>query len=132
MPIWCSRFPARTGTDDDVAEQSIEIYSDQKDGPLVVADVVEAPSHPVARPQAATRGWAWLDAVPWSLVVILAAQATLSLRLIWTNTAFLDEATYLYAGHVELAHWLHGTAAPEYATYFSGAPVIYRLNARAQ
>ena len=43
----------------------------------------------------------------------------------WSNTAFLDEATYLFAGHVELMHWLHGTPAPAYATYFSGAPVIY-------
>jgi len=49
----------------------------------------------------------------------------MSLRLIWTNTAFLDEATYLYAGHVELGHWLHGTPVPAYATYFSGAPAIY-------
>jgi putative flippase GtrA len=69
--------------------------------------------------------WALLDSVPWSLVVILAAQATMSLRLMWTNTAFLDEATYLFAGHVEIAHWLHGSAAPAYATYFSGAPVLY-------
>jgi putative flippase GtrA len=69
--------------------------------------------------------WAPLDAVPWPLVVILAAQAIMSLRLIWSNTAFLDEATYLFAGHVQLAHWLHGAVAPDYATYFSGAPVVY-------
>jgi hypothetical protein len=69
--------------------------------------------------------WAVLDAVPWSLVLILGIQAILSLRLIWTNTAFLDEATYLFAGHVELAHWLHGSPVPVYATYFSGAPVLY-------
>jgi hypothetical protein len=66
-----------------------------------------------------------LDGVPWLLFVVLAAQAAMSLRLIWANTAFLDEATYLYAGHVELAHWLHGTTVPSYATYFSGAPTIY-------
>ena len=69
--------------------------------------------------------WSFLDGVPWPLVIILAAQAAMSLRLIWTNTAFVDEATYLWAGHVEWAHWLHGTPVPEYATYFSGAPVIY-------
>lgn len=69
--------------------------------------------------------WAVLDSVPWSLVVILAAQAAMSLRLMWTNTAFLDEATYLFAGHVELMHWLHGSAVPAYAAYFSGAPVLY-------
>ena len=60
-----------------------------------------------------------------SLIVILTFQAILSLRLIWSNTTFLDEAIYLSAGHIEIAHWLHGTAVPAYATYFSGAPVIY-------
>jgi putative flippase GtrA len=69
--------------------------------------------------------WALLDGVQWPLVAILAVQAIMSLRLIWTNTAFLDEATYLFAGHVEIAHWLHGSSVPAYATYFSGAPVIY-------
>jgi hypothetical protein len=69
--------------------------------------------------------WSFLDGVPWPLVIILAVQAAMSLRLIWTNTAFVDEATYLWAGHLEWAHWLHGTPVPAYATYFSGAPVIY-------
>jgi 4-amino-4-deoxy-L-arabinose transferase-like glycosyltransferase len=47
------------------------------------------------------------------------------LRLVWSNTAFLDEATYLYVGHVEFAHWLTGTSVPAYASYLSGAPVVY-------
>lgn len=59
------------------------------------------------------------------LVAILTVEALLSLRLVWSNTAFLDEATYLYGGHVEIEHWLHGTPVPPFATYFSGAPVIY-------
>ena len=59
------------------------------------------------------------------LIAILTIQAVLSLQLIWSNTAFLDEAIYVSAGHVEIAHWLHGTPVPAYATYFSGAPVIY-------
>jgi 4-amino-4-deoxy-L-arabinose transferase-like glycosyltransferase len=59
------------------------------------------------------------------LIAILAVQAALSLPLVWNNTAFLDEAIYLSAGHTEIEHWLHGTPAPAYATYFSGAPVIY-------
>jgi putative flippase GtrA len=87
----------------------------------------EAAPGPVKRRKHAKRRnyWAPLDAVPWPLVAILAVQAILSLRLIWTNTTFLDEATYLFAGHVEIAHWLHGSSAPAYATYFSGAPVLY-------
>ncbi len=63
--------------------------------------------------------------VPWLLLAILATQAALSLRLVWSNTAFQDEALYLWAGHLEWAHWLHGTPVPDLASYFSGAPVIY-------
>jgi 4-amino-4-deoxy-L-arabinose transferase-like glycosyltransferase len=63
--------------------------------------------------------------VPWPLLAILAAQVALSLRLVWANSAFQDEALYLWAGHLERAHWLHGTPVPDLASYFSGAPVIY-------
>ena len=62
---------------------------------------------------------------PLGLLCVLTVQAVLSLRLIWSNTAFLDEATYLYVGHNELAHWLTGSSVPAYPTYLSGAPVIY-------
>ena len=61
----------------------------------------------------------------WILPGILVAQVCLSLRLIWRNTAFNDEALYLWSGHLELEHLLHGTSAPMFQTYFSGAPVIY-------
>ncbi len=57
--------------------------------------------------------------------MVLCVQAALSLRLIRANTAFQDEALYLWAGHMEWSHWLHGTSIPLYATYFSGAPVLY-------
>ena len=62
---------------------------------------------------------------PWPLLSILVIQAGLSLRLVWSNTAYQDEALYLWAGHLEWAHWLHGVAVPDFASYFSGAPVIY-------
>jgi Dolichyl-phosphate-mannose-protein mannosyltransferase len=61
----------------------------------------------------------------WPLLVVLIVQAALSLRLMGADTAFQDEATYLWAGHLEWAHWLHGAALPPFASYFSGAPVIY-------
>jgi hypothetical protein len=64
-------------------------------------------------------------AVRWPLLAVIGVQAALSLRLVWSNTAFQDEALYLRAGHLELAHWLHGTAIPNFPSYFSGAPVIY-------
>jgi len=72
----------------------------------------------------AGRGWqaAW-SILP--LLAVLAVQAALSVRLVWADTAFQDEATYLWAGHLEWAHWLHGTPIPPFPTYFSGAPVIY-------
>ncbi len=52
-------------------------------------------------------------------------QAALSLRLIGADTAYQAEAAYLWAGHLEWAHWLHGVPVPPFAYYFSGAPVIY-------
>jgi hypothetical protein len=61
----------------------------------------------------------------WPLLVVLAVQAALSLRLVWADTAFQDEAAYLWAGHLEWAHWLHGAVIPPFAPYFSGAPAIY-------
>jgi hypothetical protein len=63
--------------------------------------------------------------VGWALVAVLAVQAALSLRLVRADTAFEDEATYLWAGHLEWAHVLHGTPLPQFPAYFSGAPVLY-------
>ena len=59
------------------------------------------------------------------LVVVLVLQAGLSVRLVGADTAFQDEAEYLWAGHLEWSHWLHGTVVPPFASYFSGAPGIY-------
>jgi hypothetical protein len=77
-----------------------------------------------ARPRVAA-GVRRVGLTPLGLYCVLAAQAILSLRLIWSNTAFLDEATYLFVGHVELAHLATGSSVPDYPTYLSGAPVIY-------
>jgi hypothetical protein len=60
-----------------------------------------------------------------ALLPVLLVQAVLSLRLVHANTAFQDEALYLWAGHREWAHWLHGMPVPPFPAYFSGAPVIY-------
>ncbi|MGH3166408.1 MAG: ArnT family glycosyltransferase, partial [Trebonia sp.] len=60
----------------------------------------------------------------FALLAILVLQTLLTLRL--RNTAFEDEALYLYAGRMEIAHLLHGAALQgNYASYFSGAPVLY-------
>ena len=66
-----------------------------------------------------------LAARPWPLLAVLLVQAALSVRLLWTNTAFQDEALYLRAGHLEWARWLHDAPIPNFPAYFSGAPVLY-------
>ena len=64
------------------------------------------------------------------LLAILCLQAVLSLRL--HNTAFEDESLYLYSGHMELEHLLHGSALyGGFASYFSGSPVLYPVAAAA-
>lgn len=64
----------------------------------------------------------------WPLGAVLAVQALLSARLIRANSAFQDEALYLWAGHLQWAHWLHHVPiTPAFPSYFSGAPVIYPL-----
>jgi len=58
------------------------------------------------------------------LLGILVVQAFLSLRL--QNTAFEDEALYLYVGHLQLDHVLQGTPVPPgFSDYFSGSPLLY-------
>ncbi len=69
--------------------------------------------------------WIGLVSGPWPLLCVLSIQAVLSARLLYRNTAFSDEALYLWAGHLEWSHILHGTHLPPFATYFSGSPVIY-------
>ncbi len=66
-----------------------------------------------------------LAARPWPLLTVLVVQAVLSLRLVWSNSAFQDEALYLRAGHLEWARWLHDVPIPDFPAYFSGAPVLY-------
>src|ERR1700735_4921651 len=78
---------------------------------------------PAQDPQART-GWRRIPS-GWLLVLVLIVQAALSLRLLRADTAFQDEAAYLWAGHLEWAHWLHGTPIPAFPSFLSGAPVIY-------
>ncbi|MER7706304.1 glycosyltransferase family 39 protein [Kitasatospora sp. NPDC097605] len=62
------------------------------------------------------------------LLGILLIQTAMSVRL--SNTAFQDEALYMYAGHAQLSHWLYDTPLPkDYNTYFSGAPTLYPIAA---
>ena len=92
--------------------------------PVQSVEPVQPAPEVAATAQARPRS-SWFTLAPLGLICILTIQAILSLRLVWSNTAFLDEATYLFDGHVVLAHWLTGTSVPAYAAYLSGAPVIY-------
>lgn len=61
------------------------------------------------------------------LTLICAVQTALSLTLIRSNTAFTDEADYLWLGRLRLANWLHASAWPS-ATgqhVLPGSPDIY-------
>jgi hypothetical protein len=89
------------------------------------SDMAVAPAAPAAGAHRRGRvlgrhlpGW-------WPLIAVLIVQALLSVRLVRADTAFEDEAAYLWAGHLEWSHWLHGTPLPLFPAYFSGAPVIY-------
>jgi hypothetical protein len=61
----------------------------------------------------------------WPLWPVLAAQAVLTVPWLWRTAPFTDEALYLKAGHAEWEHWLNHSSLPHYASWFSGAPVIY-------
>ena len=86
---------------------------------------------PIARsPTAVTQPSQLASSPRWRLLlltVICAVQAALSLTLVWSNTAYIDEADYLWVGRLEIAHWLHGTSWPSAYAYrlFSGSPVFY-------
>src|SRR6266851_1068243 len=78
---------------------------------------------PASRRDRRITGWRFPGS--WPLLPVLVVQAVLSLRLVRADTAFQGEALYLWAGHLQWAHWLHGTPLPPFSAYFSGAPVIY-------
>ncbi|MFC7381830.1 ArnT family glycosyltransferase [Sphaerisporangium rhizosphaerae] len=74
------------------------------------------------------RGRTWPHRAVLALVMVV--QALLSTRL--HNSAFMDEALYIYAGRMEFAHLLHGAAVnPSYSSTFSGSPMLYPLLAGA-
>ena len=77
------------------------------------------------QPLTGPRGRGQRIAAAWPLLAVLAVQTALSVRLLRADTAFQDEALYLWAGHLQWEHWLHGTPIPPFPYYFSGAPVIY-------
>ncbi|HWG15589.1 MAG TPA: glycosyltransferase family 39 protein, partial [Streptosporangiaceae bacterium] len=120
----------------DLTLPDIPVISEPSTGPdtgaqFAALDVLGTLAVTAAAPEAATavpqRGGrrTGLARAPWPLLAVLAVQAALSVRLVWSNTAFSDEALYLWAGHLEWANWIHGTPIPLFPAYFSGAAVVY-------
>jgi 4-amino-4-deoxy-L-arabinose transferase-like glycosyltransferase len=84
------------------------------------------PPQATAPPPAEIEEDGLLPHLRWPLLIaVLTVQAVLSLHLAWSNTAYTDEAAYLWAGHLEIAHLLHGAPVPAFQSWFSGAPAIY-------
>ena len=107
---------------------------------LTPETIRESPAPPAGRLPGAARPPRWARVaragarlrpvlpLPLLAVWVLQVVASLSLR----NTAFQDEALYLYAGRDLLRAWLAGTPAGEaYAVYFSGLPYFYPVLAGA-
>ena len=84
--------------------------------------IPSAPPKPQVRQPASSPRWRF-----WPIAVICAVQAALSLALVWSNTAYIDEADYLWVGRLEIAHWLHGTSWPSLYAYrtLPGSPILY-------
>jgi hypothetical protein len=93
------------------------------DAPETSLSGVQAETGPV--PRRATGLTRLLDMRFWPVAVVIALQAALTLRFIWSTTAFIDEGEYLSVGHIELEHLLHHAPLPDVAGYLSGAPIVY-------
>jgi Dolichyl-phosphate-mannose-protein mannosyltransferase len=94
---------------------------DEVETTKVLAAIPGTPEADEAPPRPGRRR-TWISRAVLGCVLVM--QSLLTLRM--HNTAFEDEALYLYVGHLEIAHWLHGAALQgNYASYFSGAPVLY-------
>ena len=63
----------------------------------------------------------------YALGAICVAQAAIGLTMVDANTAFTDEADYLWIGRLVTRHWLRGTSWPAAYAHrvMSGSPVIY-------
>ena len=65
-------------------------------------------------------------ALYWApLILIMAAQAVYTIRLVPLGYLSTDEARYIVAGHALIHELFHGGGSPYYETYFSGAPDVY-------
>ena len=86
-------------------------------------------THVLSRPGAPASSRAFGSrALGLPLVAVLVVQTALSSALIGSNTAYVDEADYLWAGS---QIWRSGLHTLGFEEYFSGSPMIYPLLASA-
>lgn len=97
-----------------------DVYDREWQPRRVGLQVAPARTPAVSASASRSRSKAW-----WLLLPVLALQALAALRLVWYRGAYIDEATYAYAGSQELAHWIHGIAVSNFQSWMSGAPVVY-------
>lgn len=123
-----STYPRRSGTRGRHAAPRQPVPADDK-----YAAVAQA-SEPETLTDAASAPVADLGAAPGRrlrllhpLSAICALQVILSLTLIWSNTAFTDEADYLWIGRLVIANWIHGRSWPVVygEKILPGSPLIY-------
>jgi Dolichyl-phosphate-mannose-protein mannosyltransferase len=134
-PLKPSPKIARASTVDTGAQAVVAKGASSVEAPKKLIDqeptsimAAQAPARKVAGPSRPDQPYTASQRRKWIsrgvLLAILLMQAVLSLRL--HNTAFEDEAQYLYAGRLEILHIFHHQPLPlNFATYFSGAPVLY-------
>ena len=120
--------PVTSTSTDTAADTTVEMAVATAAAPPTVMHTVDPDSYVGPSPWqrfTATRFGRWLiGRLP--LFAVLCLQIALAMRL--HNSAFEDEALYLYAGHHEIAWLLHHTSSfDNYSTYFSGAPFLYPI-----
>ncbi|RCG32604.1 phospholipid carrier-dependent glycosyltransferase [Sphaerisporangium album] len=119
-------LPQRFGDELQVSRSSIQEAPRGLGG--MGASLDDTPADVAPDATRADRRRAWVCRAVLGLIMVV--QALLSTRL--HNTAFMDEALYIYAGHAEFAHLLHGASVnSSYSSTFSGSPVLYPLLAGA-
>src|SRR6202012_646097 len=100
---------------------SVPALDERAAGPVVPGRLESSFSpRPVRERRAAA-----LAKVAWPILIVLFVQAWLAHKLLRANSAFSDEALYLWGGHLEWAHWVDGAKIPVFPAYFSGSPVVY-------
>jgi hypothetical protein len=117
VPEWRAAEPTPTPLGESDVTETLLLFRSDMDRE---ADRREREQARLARPHGIRRLPPYIPLLP-----ILAVQALLAVRLMANRTASVEEASDLFAGHMEIGHLAHGTSVSNYPTFFSGAPTLY-------